>query len=428
MAKRHLTPVPWTSEQVLCLSPNEQYSRSSYSLSAAPRWSNLGHSAGLIWGEILAKEPAIRTQISLHGFQADCSCKQKAYPCHHALGLALLAARQPETFADVEAPAWLKQPSADTLSRKSNSDNPAYDSLLAGLTALELWLHDLLYDGLEAIRAKPATHFTQMADRLIDARAPTLANEVRSWMMIPSQDVQWTEKLLARMGRMKLLIEGVRHLAELPADVQADLRRYLGWTTGEPDPPLRSSWIVMGRKLEQHRHRQTQTIWLWSPNLKRPALLQQPLYQPNMLDTTLLTGMQLDAEVCYYPGSVPLQAELGSIFGQTQIRRPAIITSSIQESLRMLSEAKLRNPWHMNWPLEVANVSAEVIDSDWYLCDAEGYALPLIKNFRHGWSLRSLGAEGSLAVFGEWNGDVFLPLSLWLDDDLIDFHALWSSK
>lgn len=40
----------------------------------------------------------------------------------------------------------------------------------------------------------------------------------------------WQARLLERLGRLHLLLEGFKHLDMLPPETQVDLRTQIGWT------------------------------------------------------------------------------------------------------------------------------------------------------------------------------------------------------
>jgi hypothetical protein len=51
----------------------------------------------------------------------------------------------------------------------------------------------------------------------------------------------------------------------------------------------------------------------------------------------------------------------------------------------------------------------------WVLHDSAGNVLPLVPRFEAGWELLALSGGTPLALFGEWDGEALLPLSVWAE-------------
>jgi hypothetical protein len=54
--------------------------------------------------------------------------------------------------------------------------------------------------------------------------------------------------------------------------------------------------------------------------------------------------------------------------------------------------------------------------ASWAVLDADRRALPLAPTFRHAWRLAALSGGQPLGLFGEWNGELLLPLSVYTED------------
>ena len=300
---------------------------------------------------------------------------------------------------------------------------------MSGLAELELWLHDLLAGGLEAARNKPRSFWTTMADRLVDARAGDLALELRTWLSyVKKPAADWHEQLLGKMGEMQLLIEGFKRLDTLPTDVQHDLKARVGWRSKDSLlPPVGDSWTVLGRNREGVGGRRLERVWLWGNTLNRAALIVSTVTAQQKRDTTFLTGIGIEADLRFYPGSVPLRAELAS-----EVRYAAASTAPTERSFKIaladIAQKRTLNPWLTLAPLVLRAVSAEQIDGRWHLRDAEGYVLPLPPKFNHGWHLAALSRGGNLTLFGEWNGETFTPLSVYTLGIFLDLRVLKGSK
>jgi hypothetical protein len=66
------------------------------------------------------------------------------------------------------------------------------------------------------------------------------------------------------------------------------------------------------------------------------------------------------------------------------------------------------------WPM-----SSVQHDQHWFLRDREDRSLPLTTSFSKGWHLLALSGGRPITIFGEWNGDDLLPLSVWAEDHFV---------
>lgn len=63
-----------------------------------------------------------------------------------------------------------------------------------------------------------------------DAQAPGVARQLREMASIPHSGAGWQERLLEKLGRLYLLLEGFKRLDTLPSATQADIKTLVGWT------------------------------------------------------------------------------------------------------------------------------------------------------------------------------------------------------
>src|SRR5262249_34531184 len=192
--------------------------------------------------------------------------------CKHGLGLFLLLAAQPAAFKEKRPPDWVvewiesrakraeqrveKQTKAEAgetvvdeaaqAKRAASRDAKVKD----GLQELELWLRDIIRGGLAAVQSQPPSFWERTAARLVDAQAPGVARMVREMAGVPASGAGWERRLLERLSRLYLLIEGFKHIAELPEAIREDIRALIGWTQNQEEllrqDGTRDQWLVLG--------------------------------------------------------------------------------------------------------------------------------------------------------------------------------------
>ena len=401
----------WSQTQLLSLTDNDHHRRSSRQFASLKRWRDLSRSQRYIWADFVARDGVtVRTTLRLSPLSFKCECSQRVVPCFHSLGLALLYAEQPEAFAASKAATPdFSTTFSYTLAPSLEAQRKRYAELMTGLEALELWCHDLIRDGLES--ADRPKSYAQISDRLVDARAPKLAQDVRTWSK-PSNNQDWHAALLADLGEWQLVIEGFKRLYELPESVQADLKLRVGWLPSEAREDVWDTWQVLGRRAALVQGKRQQRVWLWGQRSKRRALLVHTPAEKMQRETSLLTGASVRAELSFFASSTPLRAELKTWEGYEAASKGKPPACSVMEASSSISLTLAKNPWRTVHPLVLSGISFEFANDTWFVRDTEGYALPLIPKCRHIWQLIALARSG-MTLFGEWDERRFRPLSIW---------------
>jgi hypothetical protein len=436
-----------TTEQVIALAPDDASVKASRGLARPGKWAALGQNDRALWGECKGSalyqvcvdpaEPAFK-----------CTCPSRKFPCKHALGLLFMAASQPETVKTGEPPDWLtewlvkREQSAKRKAARANPDadlDPeqqarrvaARDKRLAerqrkveaGLEELERWLRDLVRQGLAHAQQQPARYWDGMAARLVDAQAPGLARWLRNLASIPASGAGWSERLLAELGSLYLLLEGYRRLETLPEPLQADIRSRIGWNWQEGDLPaeswVRDRWLMLGQRSYEEEQLRIRRAWLWGRECGRLALVLDFAYQSQPLPPIAAPGTWVEAELGFFPSHYPQRALL---------RNPAMIPVMIEEQaappaladgaalLEAYAEALAQQPWLGVVPAVLTEVTPVQDSADrWRLRDRAAHRLPLNPGFSESWRLLALSGGTPLTVFGEWNGEQFWPLGAWMD-------------
>jgi hypothetical protein len=256
-------------------------------------------------------------------------------------------------------------------------------SIRAGLSELELWLHDLVRNGLAATRYKPKEYWFRMADRMVDAKVNELAVELRLMAALPTDDAVWAETILRRIGRFTLLIEGFCHFDSLPPKVRADLQTAVGWLPKEfiAGSDIHDHWHIVGQQTELLGQRQVRHTWLWGTQCSRAAQIIQISSGQRQLDHSLVTGTVVEAKLRFYLSAAPLPAQFTERFGQHQPDNPVIGYPSIQAAFTDFNQALALNPWLKQFPVLLTAVPV-YNGTHWQLQDENGANLLLPTHYK----------------------------------------------
>lgn len=438
----------WTTEQILALAPDAASAKAGQGLATTRKWLSLGADAQTAWGlcQGSGKDP-YQTQIDLTEPAFRCSCPSRKFPCKHGLGLFLLLATQPAAFKEKHPPDWVVEWIASRVKRaqhrvekqaKAEAGEKTVDAgaqakraarreakVTTGLQELELWLRDIARGGLAAIQSQPPKFWERTAARLVDAQAPGVARLVREMAGVPASGEGWEGRLLERLSRLYLLIEGFKRGADLPEAVQTDIRSLIGWTQNQEEllrlDGARDRWLVLGQRVEEEDRLRVQRIWLWGERSGRAALILHFAHAQQPLDASFVTGTMIEAELVFFPGAVPLRAIVKQRRGAPAPPNRISGFAKIADAHEAYLGAMAANPWLEKFPMPLLDVTPLRRGGLWFVRDAEGRALKLAPSFEFGWTMLSLSGGREIDIFGEWNGDHLWPLSAFAENRFAKF-------
>ncbi|MBN1287280.1 MAG: SWIM zinc finger family protein [Anaerolineae bacterium] len=447
--------VNWTTEHTLAFAPDQQVADSGKQLADARQWQSLGRAGDTLWGTIKGSgsnpyQVSLALDPSRPAFK--CTCLSRKKPCKHVVGLAFLLNDDPAALAEQEPPPWVAdwldqagrqrarqpaQPQQKPAGGKKPVDEAAQArraaereaKVGAGLEELEVWLRDLLYNGLASVQSKDYGFWDGIARRMVDAQAPGLAARLRTMADIPGSDKDWPARLLEQLGQLYLLIAAYKRIDALPPGLQAEARAQIGWTWNReellPRPGVRDRWVVMGQRVEDAENNlHARYTWLWGKTTGKAALILEFAYGGRAFETPLMPGKVIDAELVYYPGAYPLRAiikqQRGAAVGlQPGERLPGYATAA--EAVEAYAAALACTPWLDRFPMALRAVRPVRYSSTWVLRDSADRRLHLVSHFEDKWYLVALSGGRPLDLFGEWDGERLHPLSAWAEDRFVEF-------
>ncbi len=451
----------WSPEQVEAIAPTPAALSAARPLTTVAKWAGLGADDRAVWGSCRGSgaEP-YDTMVDHVGVASRCTCPSRRHPCKHVLALLLLwsAGDVPETTQPAPVVAWLaKRQVSDTRTvpdstpRSSTaetttandaapadgvSDTPPepvgdvpdrdrarderVERMYAGLTELDRWLDDRMRTGLaDPALAKYAT-WDELAARLVDAQAGSLANRIRRLAGLVGASPDWHSDVLAELGLLHLLAQAGRRLGSLPGPLADAVATTVGWSVRQVDVlagvPDTDTWIVAARSDTREDRIEVRRHWLRGAASGRWALVLSFAAYRQSLDTSLTVGTAVAADLHRYPGPA-LRALVGARHGEPTepARPPAVDIVSACGEIGMLLAAE---PWLDRVPF-TATASIAVDGSTFLLTDAGG-TLPLVAAGRPLATLLAVAGGEPVDVTCEWTPHGVVPLTIHLDGRSID--------
>lgn len=431
-----------TVQQVLAMAPDAAAAKAAKTVGNARHWQSVGRSEQALWG--LCQGSALyQVQVELATLTAKCSCPSHKLPCKHSLGLLLLASSGGSDVPVAETPEWVaewlkkragaaeqKQAKAartieapiDAAAAARRADK-RLAQVTAGVEVLDVWLEDLVRNGLAELEQQPGSFWEGQAARLVDAQAPGLAGRVRRMAGIPRSGRDWPERMLAELGRLALLTHAFRRLDQLDPALQDDVRQQIGWTLSQDEVALRGEhvtdeWLVLGQWVEDEDPRiRTQRSWLLGMHTGRSALMLQfsprPMLPP--FAEVLIPGTCQEAELAFWPGAYPLRARFVARHGTpAPFVSPLPGAETLEAALGGVARALACQPWLDHFPFALRGVMpSRDEEGRWHVRDHTGAALPL-SGGEH-WPLLAHSGGAPCDLAGEWDGEAVRPLGAWCE-------------
>jgi hypothetical protein len=424
-----------TPEQALALAPDSSSAQAGKKLAVAKYWKNLGRALTALWGECQGSA-LYQVRVDLNGMAVKCNCPSRKLPCKHGLGLILLSVNQPGALPETEPPewvsSWLAKRSApkEATPAKDTAKSPEKVAAEAakraakrqklvedGLDTLDLWLTDLVRNGIGALEGQPTSFWEAQAARMTDAQAAGVATRLRRIAGIPGASDDWPVKLLGELGRLTLLIQAYRRLDTLEEGLREDVRQLIGWTILQDELAARGEhvsdrWTVLGQWIDDQDRGREQRTWLLGERSGRLAFVLQFSYANQPFPESYIPGSSFDAELHFYPGAHPLRARVAERAGEPAASHERLPGSeSVESFLRARAEVISRQPWLDRLGCVLRDVTPVCVAADsWWARDKSGVGLPL-EGSDH-WRLLALSGGNPVDLIGEWDGETLLPLGM----------------
>jgi SWIM zinc finger len=433
--------MPFTGEQALALAPDTASASAGRKLANARHWKSLGRNAEALWGECQGsgKDP-YQVRVDLASLSVKCSCPSHKFPCKHGLGLMLIYAGNPRDLAEGEPPPWV----ADWLAKRHTREEKQAASALSpeavaakeqarekgkakraekreklvaqGIANLNLWLDDLIRNGLAAVETHPGSFWESQAARMTDSQVAGIAGRIRSMATLPGSEADWPDRLLGDLGRVTLLSRAYTRLETLELPLREDVRHLVGWPLRTEDLETQGErviddWAYLGQWVEMQDRGQVQYTWLRGQSCGRTALIVQfALFNKPFADL-LMPGVCQRAEVGFWPSAHPQRAYVLARQGDVRsITGPIPGAIAIEPFLASVAESLAQQPWQERFLAVLAQVTPQydAATGAWHARDAQGAALPLTPGDY--WLLLAVSGGHPVDLAGEWDGEQLRPL------------------
>lgn len=389
----------------------------------------------IIFAEITANEEVAHgVAVNLETQNLYCTCPFRPKPCIHALALNALFDREGEAIftTSSELPDWVNAllnglPASQIRSAKNAEAKAAskqktrferLERAANGMEDLEAWLLDTARRGLATVVSEDPKWWEGIASRMADASMTGLSRTLRLLGQIPSSSSDWAEKTAAVLADCYLAVRAFRKRDILPETLLYDLQNFIGISTKKEEvlasgERVKDAWAVVAQIEEPLENSlKARRTWLLGGKTNRYALLLNYSFGSEGFPPGFEAGSIQQGTLAFYPSAFPQRAlaldDFHSIPKKVE-KLPGFADFDI--FARAYAAALAAQPFLQIFPAAFSEVTLQTQGGRFFLLDKNEKSLPLNVLENDGWKLFALSGGHPIGVFGEWNGEVFRPLS-----------------
>ena len=182
--------------------------------------------------------------------------------------------------------------------KKAATKNKRLQRMQDGLQDLEIWMSDIMRQGLASLEKDAYKTCEDIAKRMQDAQLKGVANRLRELPMMIGYSDNWIERVLAALGEIYLFAQAFKRIDTLPKDFQDQLKIEGGINVKKEEladkEKVKDEWLVLGKieGTDPLNDRITfRRVWLWGNHTGQPALVLDFAFGLIKISTMLLTAI-----------------------------------------------------------------------------------------------------------------------------------------
>jgi hypothetical protein len=426
-------------DQIIALAPDPSSAKSGKELATASKWGLRCSSDKALWGHCQGSgKLPYQTQVDLQNLAFKCSCPSRKFPCKHGLGLLLLYSREPKAFTVTDEPDWVTDwlsKRNEKATKKSEQESKPVDAeaqakragarakkVADGMDDLQIWLRDLIRNGLINLPERAYEYWQNPARRMVDAQAPGLASMLKSLGNINYFQETWKPEVLSQLTKIYLVSEGYKRIESLPDELAQEVRNQVGFTQSKDElmsqPGVADIWLVLARTIEEDEQLTVERNWLYGSKSNRFALVLQFFVNRQVPEFNLLPGTSMEGELVFYKGLSPLRAIIRQQLKIGSFANPAGL-ESLSKTLEYFSEIVIQNPFYDWIPVIMDNVRFCHSSGLYFLADSQGDAIKIKATEAKAIKLLAVTGGKPCKIFALTSGETAIPMSVWVGENFI---------
>ena len=361
-----------------------------------------------------------------------CNCSAKK-PCKHILGLLYLHVDFPELLGQTDDyPDWVlewlqKEKKELTEAEKEAIETEKIANRLAnldkrilgmreGAKELQLWLEDLVRQGLAEAQTQPVEFWEDFAAQMVDRKLSRAAKIIRTFPSLMSQ-TDGFEKVASKTASLFLIAKGLQKIDQLDADLQSQVLQEAGLNI-KKDEVLKSEslidhWLVLGKLESEEDNLQARRTWLIGQGTGKIAMLLDFVWGRQSFEQNWIPGSAFAGEMTFYPGSFQLR----SIFKSFEPSTDAFsLPPGIKDFTKLRNDyvqAIGQNPWLEEIFVLLQDIVPWVKSDRFFIADQSEKSVSLESGKTlTNWKILAISSGHPITIFGTWNNQIFHPISV----------------
>ena len=308
---------------------------------------------------------------------------------------------------------------------KQKNRNKRLHQMEVGLEDMEIWLTDTIRQGLASTERQGFDFWHDISSRMVDAKLGGLGKKIEAMQLFQGGNINWVDKMLSQMTNLYLVAKGFKNLEKLPTLLQQELLSVAGINIKKDEvleqDGMLDEWMVMGQTEGVEDRLNFRRVWLKGQKTKKDALILDYVFGEGGFPNHFPTGSIINGVLCFYPSSYPLRAIVRLPFGIVTESQPFNGFSGFKSFTLAYSKALLANPWLLDFPVCFENVKPIKKKNKLFILDKNNQQLEVLIQNQDDWKLLAMSGGYPIKIFGEWTGDVFIPLSAESEGRLVAF-------
>lgn len=296
-------------------------------------------------------------------------------------------------------------------------------TMQSGIAQLDQWLQDVVRVGLLQYDFS-VTSMQEISSRMVDAKLGAIARRLRHLSLLSRSEPNWFDQVLASLADLNLLISAYRKLDDLPVALQHTIFNISGYSIQKSKlaklKGIIDIWRVMGITFDDEENLKIRRTWITGAKSKRTALLLDFAFGNTPFDFEYKISQFYQGRLVYYPGAIPLRAQLIDPISTKRIEVLPAAFSNVDNFLDVFAKSLSKNPWLSYFPACIQDVTVLYDEEHQHFVvkDGEGTILIINNSKEKIWPLFATLAGSSCVAFGIWDSKKLHILSVVFDDQM----------
>lgn len=425
-----------TSEKIRLIAPDEGTLERAKGLALSYLWKELKGNESILWGKYESTESHIyEPKVYVPELNYHCTCPSRKAPCKHVLALLLLKIKESAAIINTaeETPQsirlWLK--SLEEAKEKSAANQEIADKnrakrleqMAAGVEELEIWLSDMIQQGLAALEGQDEGYWQAVGAKMVDAKLGSIGRKLKLFVDLAGTK-HWHEQLLMDLSELYLLAQGFKRMELLPEALQQEILTVAGIAIKKQEVldqhnGITDNWLAIGQtsgKEDKILYRRT---WFLGEKTQHQGMVLEHAPAHIGFDTSWTVGAVYQGETLYYPSVYPLRMLFRQFRFSNEPFSNFVGFEDFEAFLEAYAEATAAHPWIVAFPALLEDVIPVVQGEDLLLLDKNRKFLNAKMRADSHWKLLALSGGHSICVFGEWEKGTFFVMSALAENRLV---------